>query len=101
MFILTGRPYQARAHVLKRAGFWDGLTSLMVLLTDTLVFMLPLKLMSAYFGLSKAAQRGYTRTTYWITFGITVCLSLIALITFWRRDGVQERKASIKRSQGF
>ena len=87
--------YQSRTHLLKRADSWNDLTRLMVLLIDILVLILPLKLMSAYFGLNGAAQRGYTTTVYWITFGITVCISLIAVVAVQRGTRVHERKTSI------
>lgn len=68
----------------------ERLTRTTIFLAKVTILFLPATLMTGYFSIQARGVSEYSTTVYWVTFGVVVGLSLIALILFGIITGTVE-----------
>jgi heme/copper-type cytochrome/quinol oxidase subunit 2 len=76
---------------LKDSQAVEKLTRITILLAKITILFLPVSLMTAYFSTELRGVKGaYTQTEYWISFAVTMVLSLLVLVLFGYASGTIE-----------
>lgn len=71
----------------------ERLTRITILLAKLTILFLPVSLMTGYFSVQIQDLQGvYTHTTYWISFGVIMGMSVIFLTIFGYLSGTVEGK---------
>ena len=69
------------------------MTRITILLAKATILFLPVSLMTAYFSTELEGVKGHYRIhTYWIAFGVIMCLSIILLAIFGMASDTVEGK---------
>ena len=78
---------------MKDSAAFGKLTRITILLAKVTILFLPVSLMTAYFSTQIDDLQGvYTKNDYWVSFGVIMFLTIVALVIFgYASDTVEGR----------